>query len=277
MTARMSGSMTAVLRSFEDGRQRAEFYRGWRIGIAAGLTHGAVLGTITSLGGTTHALHAHLLAGTREGSDVTAVVRARPELFEPFESALLLLGDESGTLEQVLGALAAFFERQHRMMLAVKKQLAYPLFVSLAAVVLAPLPLVFKGQTAAYVATAGSGLAAWFLLGGSVIAGRAQRYQRKPRFVRARFARALMMTLEAGLPLARSVRLAADASGDPALAAHVAKFSEPTLGTQSLHVTLTSAPSMTPDLLAALSVAERTGDFRTTLGRMAELYEDGFR
>lgn len=273
----MRGSMAAVLRSFEDGRHRAEFYRGWRVGIAAGLTHSAILGTITSLGSTTRAMHAHLLAGTREGRDVAALVRARPELFEPFEAALLRLGDESGTLEQVLGALAAFFERQHRMMLAVKKQLAYPLFVSLAAVVLAPLPLVFKGQATAYFATAGLGVAAWMLLGGSVIAARAQRYQRRPMFVRARFARALMMTLEAGLPLARSVRLAADASGDPALAAHVARFGESTLGTQSLQETLKRAPTMTPDLLATLSVAERTGDFRTTLGRMAELYEDGFR
>lgn len=273
----MTGSMAAVLRAFEDGRQRAEFYRGWRIGIAAGLTHGAILGTITSLGGTTRALHAHLLAGTREGRDITALVRARPELFEPFEAALLLLGDESGTLERVLGALAQFFERQHRMMLAVKKQLAYPLFVSLAAVVIAPLPLVFRGQTTAYFAAAGLGLTAWFVLGGSVIAGRAQRYQRKPMFVRARFARALMMTLEAGLPLAKSVRLAADASGDPALASHVARQGERALGTQSLAETLTGAPAMTPDLLATLSVAERTGDFRSTLGRMAELYEDGFR
>lgn len=273
----MSGSIAAVLRAFEDGRHRAELYRAWRIGISAGLTHPAILGHITALGGTSREVHAHLLAGTREGRDVSTLVRARPGLFEPFEAALLTLGDESGTLDVVLGALAAFFERQHRMMLAVKKQLAYPLFVSLVAVVIAPLPLVFRGQVPAYFAAAGLGLVGWFVFGGSVIAGRAQRYQRKPMFVRARFARALMMTLEAGLPLARAVRLAADASGDPALAAHVARQGERALGAQSLEQTLTGAPAITPDLLAMLRVAEQTGDFRTTLGRLAELYEDGFR
>ncbi len=269
--------MAAVLRAFEDGRHRAELYRAWRVGLSAGLTHPAILVMISSLSGTTRAVHAHLLAGTRAGRGIAALVRARPELFEPFEAALLTLGDESGTLDRVLGALAAFFERQHRMMLAVKKQLAYPLFVSLAAVLIGPLPLVFQGRTPLYFAAAGLGLVTWFVLGGSLIAGRAQRYQRRPIFVRARFARALMMTIEAGLPLAQSVRLAADASGDPALAAHVARQGERALSTRSLEETLAGAPAITPDLLASIRVAERTGDLRTTLGRMAELYEDGFR
>jgi uncharacterized linocin/CFP29 family protein len=34
---------------------------------------------------------------------------------------------------------------------------------------------------------------------------------------------------------------------------------------------------MTPELEGALLVAERTGDFATTIGRLADLYEDGFR
>ena len=272
-----NGNMAAVLRAFEDGRHRAEFYRAWRVGVSAGLTHPAILAMISSLGGTTRAVHAHLLAGTREGRDIAALVRARPELFERFEAALLTLGDESGTLDRVLGALAAFFERQHRMMLAVKKQLAYPMFVSLVAVLLGPLPLVFQGRTSLYFASAGLGLVGWFTIGGSVLAGRAQRYQRRPMFVRARFARALMMTIESGLPLAKAVRLSADASGDPALAAHVARQGERALSTQSLERTLTGAPAITPDLLASIRVAEGTGDLRTTLGRMADLYEDGFR
>lgn len=272
----MKTSIASVLRSFEDGHHRAEFYRMWRVGHSAGLTHPAVLGTITALGGTTREIHTHLLAGTTQGRSISDLVRERPELFEPFESALLTLGDESGSLEPVLGALGGFFERQHKMMLKVKQQMAYPLFVSLVAVLIAPLPLVVKGQTNTYFLLAGVGLVAWFLLAGSFIAGRAQRYQRKPMFVRARFARALMMTIEAGLPLAKAVRLAADASGDPALAAHVRKQGERALSTQSLEITLFGAPVLTPDLLATLSLAERTGDYRTTLGRMAELYEDGF-
>lgn len=34
---------------------------------------------------------------------------------------------------------------------------------------------------------------------------------------------------------------------------------------------------MTPELEAALLVAEQTGDFAGPVGRLADLYEDGFK
>lgn len=34
---------------------------------------------------------------------------------------------------------------------------------------------------------------------------------------------------------------------------------------------------MTPELEAALLVAEKTGDFAGPVGRLADLYEDGFK
>jgi type II secretory pathway component PulF len=45
----------------------------------------------------------------------------------------------------------------------------------------------------------------------------------------------------------------------------------------SLAETFSPAPHMTADLIGALAIADRTGDFSTTLRRLAELYEDGFR
>jgi type IV pilus assembly protein PilC len=273
----MRSSVAAVLRTFDDGRDRAEFHRMWRMGVSAGLTHPRILGTMRTFGGTTRAVHAHLLQGTKAGRDVATLVRARPALFEPFEAAMLIMGDESGKLDPVLAALGEFFERQHKMMLAVKKFLAYPMFVSLVAVWLLPLPLVFQGRTGAYFAAVALGQTAWFTLGGSVLAGRAQAYQRRPGFVRARFARALTLALGAGLPLGQAVRLAAGASGDPELVRHVARFDERTLVTQSLTVTLAGAHIVTPEFMAAVQVAESTGDLQTTLGRLAELYEDGFK
>jgi type IV pilus assembly protein PilC len=277
MTPATTRGVAAVLRAFDDGRHRAEFYRTWQLGLSSGLTQPAILGLLGPFTGATRALHAHLLEGAQGGRDIATLVRARPALFEPFEAALLVMAEESGTLDVVLASLADFFERQFKMMLVVKKHLAYPLFVSFFAIWIAPLPLVVRGQVPAYFAAVALGLLGWFAFGGSVLAGRAQAYQRRPAFVRARFARTLMLTLEAGLPLPRAVRLAAGASGDPGLAKHVARFDERTLGSQSLEATLTGAPALTPDLLGSLRVAERTGDFRTTLGRLAELYEDGFR
>ena len=273
----MNASIAAVLRAFDDGRQRAELYRMWRVGIAAGLTHRATLEKAGHFRGLTAAVHAHLLTGVIGGKDLARLVRERPGYFEPFEAALLVMGDESGKLESVLGDLAAFFERQHRMMLVVKKHLAYPLFVSLVAIWIAPLPLIFRGQSRAYVATVVIGMLGWFFLGGAVLAGRAQAYQRKPPFVRARFARTLALTIGAGLPLPRALTLASGASGDPALVAHVKRIGERQLASQSLEATLTGAPGLTPEFHGAVRVAEATGDVRTTLLQLAELYEDGFR
>jgi type IV pilus assembly protein PilC len=270
-------SVASVLRAFDDGRQRAELYRMWRIGNAAGLTHGATLEKAGHFRGLTAEVRAHLLAGVRARTDIAAIVRARPGLFEPFEAALLIMGEESGKLESVLGDLAAFFERQHRMMLVVKKRLAYPLFVSLVAIWIAPLPLIFRGQSRAYLASVAVGMLGWFFLGGVVLAGRAQAYQRKPAFVRARFARTLALTIGAGLPLPRALTLAAGASGDPQLVSHIARIGERRLASQTIEATLAGVPGLPVEFQSAVKVAEATGDVRTTLLKLAELYEDGFR
>lgn len=273
----MNRSVAALLRAFDDGRDRAEFYRGWRAGVSAGLTHPAILAQVGARGGTTRALRDHLLAGTKEGKDISALVRSGGHLLEPFESALLRIGEESGQLEAMLGQLADFHFRQFKLMLAVKKWLSYPMFVSLVAVVIAPLPLVFQGRERLYFVFTGIGLVLWFSVGGAIFARLAQRFQMRPGFVRARFARTLALTIGAGLPLPRAVTLAAEASGDPALARHVKRQSERTLSSQSLQETLAGAPVMTPELEATLMVAERTGDFAGSIGKLANLYEDGFR
>lgn len=273
----MSTSIVAVMRAFDDGRDRSEFYRGWRAGLSAGLTHPAILEKVGAHGGTTRALRDHLLVGTRRGQDIAALVRSASHLLEPFESALLRMGEESGQLEQTLKQLADFHMRQYKLILKVKKHLSYPMFVSLVAVVLLPLPLVFQGRTGAYYAAAGGGLVLWFAGGGIALANLAQRYQQRPGFVRARFARTLAMTIGAGLTLPRALTLSAEASGDSALLQHVKRQGERTLSTQSLLQSLRGAPVMTPELEGALLVAERTGDFAGAIGKLADLYEDGFR
>ena len=273
----MRRSVAEVLRAFEDGRDRAEFYRGWRAGVSAGLTHPQILATVGESKGMTAAIRSHLLAGTTKGLGIAALVKQRPALFEPFESAMLTLGDEGGQLDSVLLALADFFMRQYRMMTYVKKQLAYPMFTSFFAIFIAPLPLVFMGQARAYVAAVSLGVLGWVFLGGSVLAGRAQTYQRRPPFVRARLARALAMTIEAGLPLGRAAVLSADASGLPELSARVRSLNERELTSQPLSRTFAGVSVMTPEFMAALEVAERTGDYSNTLRRLAALYEDGFK
>lgn len=218
-----------------------------------------------------------LLDGTRRGVGVAHLVRQGGAQFEPFERSLLSLGDESGSLEESLRLLAEFYARKHRLMLKVRKQMAYPLFIGICATVIAPFPLLYFGQVLAYLATVAVGLSAWAVAGGAVVLAVANRYGGTPAMVRARLARALATAIEAGLPLGRAIRLAADASADPEVLRFVQSVDERTLSGQPIVVTLAQCPHMSPDFLAVLQVAETTGDFRNSIARLADLYEDGFR
>ena len=273
----MSDALHELRRAFDDGRGRAELYRMWRMGLHAGFAHPRSLGAIGPLRGAAAALHAHLRAGTAAGRSLAALAAERPVLFEPFEAALLTMGEESGRLEPVLTELGAFFERQHRMMLALRKHLAYPMFVSLMAAVLLPLPLLAAGRTGAWAGATVLGLATWASAGIAAFARRAQAYQRRPAFVRARLARTLALTVGAGLPLDRALSLAAEASGAPALVAHVRALGLRRIATQPLSASLAGAPDLPPEFHAMLRVAEETGDVDATLAWLAALYEDGFR
>ena len=237
-------TVAALLRAFDDGRDRAAFYREWRMRLHAGLAFPTI---------------------------------PRPDLLEPFEKALLTLGEESGKLEDVLTALIEYRERQHRLTLKVKKWLSYPMFVSLCAVMIGPLPLIFIRGTTAYLTTAITGFVLWVFVGGAVFAGMAERYKRRPAFVRARLARALATAIEAGLPLGSAARLAADGCGDADLGARIRRSSERTLNSQPLSVTLPPSPLITPEFFTTLQMAEQTGDYTNTLRKLATLYEDGFK
>lgn len=218
-----------------------------------------------------------LLDGSTRGDDVTTLVKRGGTRFDSFERSLLLLGDESGSLEQSLRLLAEFYLKKYQLMLFVRKQMAYPLFTGIIATFVAPFSLLYFGHVAAYVAIVAVGLTGWVLAGGSIVLWAANRHGRAPRLVRARLARALTTAIEAGLPLARSLRLAADASADSDVARYVASIDDRALGGSSIVSTLARCPHMTPDFLAVLDVAERTGDFSGSIGRLATLYEDGFR
>ncbi len=250
----------------------------WRTAAHAGFTNEKAFQAMGPRGAAhVEEMRLWLLDGARRGQRVTYLVKTGGARFEPMERALLTLGEESGTFDDTLQLLGDFYHSKHRLILWVKKQMAYPMFSALCMVFIAPFPLLYFGQVAAYTGFVVTGCVAWVVSGGSFVLAVAQSYGKRPPLVRARFARALATAVEAGLPLARSIRLAAEAAADPALSAFVSRFDEHQLQAGSLAETFTGAPHMVPDLIGALAVADRTGDFSTTLRRLAELYEDGFR
>jgi type II secretory pathway component PulF len=271
-------TFVAAWRLLGADRHRAELYRMWRVAAAVGFTVPAALETMRERRSPeAEAARRWLLDGTRAGKGVGTLARTGGNRFGEFERALLVLGDESGTLEQSLQLLADFHAAKYRMMLRVMKRMAYPLFTGICATVIAPVPLLVVGYRNAYVSTVIAGLLGWALAGGSIVLAAAQRFGRDPALVRARLARALATAIEAGLPLPRAVRLAAAASAHDDVRRYVQAIDERNLADRPIAETLAACPHMSPDFLAVLATAERTGDFRTTMTRLAELYEAGFR
>ena len=250
----------------------------WRAGLSAGFTIPRIMEVMGARESrTVEAARQWLLALTTRGEDLTRAVQKGGARFEEFERTLLLLGDESGTLDESLRLLAEFYARKQRLMLAVRKQMAYPMYTTFFAIFIAPFPLLYFGHATAYLTIVTLGVASLLLFSGSLLIAVAHRYGRKPALVRARLARSLATAIEAGLPLPRALQLSVNASADATVQAWFHAIGGERLDGHPIAVTLATCPHMTPDFLAVLQTAERTGDYTTSMRKLADLYEDGFR
>lgn len=273
----MAKSIVRAWKDLDVARHKAEFYRMWLAGYSAGLVHPKTLAAMGDFrrSPSVQALRQHLLDGTRRGESLTALVRSR-DLCVPFEAALIEFGDESGHLEQSFRLLADYFAAEHRMMLRLKKDLAYPMLSALAAVVIAPFPILFFGNAGLYLLTVAGGFTMVFAAGGTLLLSVARWYGQKPRFVLGRLCRALAAGVDAGLSLDRVVTLAARASGSPDLVHHVERRTVHERATHRITETLRGAAVVPYEVIAALEVADASGNYRDTLGKLASLYDGDY-
>lgn len=270
--------LTRAWNELDVARFKAEFYRMWHAGHHAGLDYPTTLASMHEFqrSPSVEKLRSYLLAGTRRRASVASLTKTNPQLFVPFEAALLVLGEETGTLEASLRLLADYFAAEHRMILWIKKKMSYPMFQVLAATFIAPFPLLFFGHTGQYLLAVAGGLTLLFTAGGSLLLAAAKWYGRRPKFVRGRLARALTIGVEAGLPLGRVVELAVDAAASPAIKIHVAGQQASAVSSQPLAKTFAGCEMIPREMLATMEVADATGNYSETLKRLADLYDGGY-
>ena len=274
----MGRSLRSAWNELDVARYKAELYRMWHVGYQAGLPHQKVLAAAGSFdrSPTVEQMRVELLRGIQQRNPLETTVRARPDLFIPFEASLIALGEESGGLEDILQLLAGYFEAEHRMMLWVKKKMSYPMMNLIATIFILPFPILLFGDVLQYVLTVTAELIAAIMFGGTVLLAVARWFRRHPKIVLVRLCRALALGVEAGLSLDRVVQLAVDAAASGDLTAHVSRVPAPQLRAQPLEKTFAGAPGVPFEMLAALKVADETGDYGNTLRKLADLYEDGF-
>ncbi len=262
----MSFTVLGSLRSLDENRHRAELYRTWNAGLAAGLTSTAVLEQMGAIAfPSVEEVRRYLAVGTGQGKSVTTLVKARPKLFPPLESAVLSAGDESGTLNQSLRLLTEYYAGEFKRTLIVRNALGYPVFLGLVAAFGLPFVLLRKSPVKTYVTWIVILLVAFLLMGGVFISILASIFLNTNALTRARFARVLATSLGAGLPLGRAVRLAVDASGNHGLAEHIKKRTERELATTPLVKLFEGCEEIPAGLMGQMMVADATGDYSGTL------------
>ena len=255
-------------------RYRAELYRAWVTANSAGLSHTAALEALGVSGSpVTEEARRYLLVGMQQGKSVASLVKARPNLFDPFEGAVLSAGEENDTLPQSLRMLADVFSREFKRMNSIRLLMGYPIFIAVALSFVVALPALHRGWRP-YMVIVSLLLAGVLMLGGIAIALIAGAIASGTSMTRVRFARGLAVALAAGIPVGRSVRLSVDASKSSVLKAHIAKHAERELATMPLAVLFNGCREVPPAMLAQMSVADATGDYVHTMRRYADGLEE---
>lgn len=261
----------------DSGRYKAQIYRAWHAACRAGLDRSQVLATLPAPRASPAALATRgaLADGIRRGLSLRETLQAHPQVFVPFEAALLTMGEETGQLQVCLDLLCRAFEAEGACVRWVKRKLRYPLVNLVLAAFIVPFPLAYANQLGAYFSAVSTTLLAAAFLGGIPLLAVARWFQQHPRIVQARLLRVLALCVDSGLGLERSVALAAQASGSSLVVAHVGRFTLEQIRTQPLSRTFEGCALVSPYIQSALAMADQTASHGTLLKRLADQLEEG--
>jgi type IV pilus assembly protein PilC len=215
-----------------------------------------------------------------------------------FDIALIRAGEQSGTLDRALAALARHHESQANNLQALLREAIYPALVLHVALFIVPLPrLIQTGQIGFYLLQSIGTLLALYSVG--VFIAAALRPDRSPSWqaliervlvhipvwgsaradiALARLAGSLHALLSAGILVTKAWPLAAHASGSPTLI-RVVDLWEPLLLSGSTPAELIASSGAFPDFFAsAYATGEVSGRLDEQLRSLEELHEtEGFR
>ncbi|MBI3929337.1 MAG: type II secretion system F family protein [Armatimonadetes bacterium] len=237
----------------------------------------------------------YLARGVLRGQSLSEAMLEQADQFSRFQINLVRVGERSGSLHRVLGHLADYEEWRYQQTLRLRSLLTYPAVLLVACTIMLTLapPLLLEGQTR-LLASSGVELpplsravmwlsdlvrnpSLWLTL--AVILLVVARVARRPArgFLRsaverigivrtllrkaaaARFCHALAVQVEAGLPLADSLVLAAQSSADAMLEQRIGIVLRALKAGRTLTEGLREADYFPPTLLAAAQAGELAG------------------
>ncbi|MBI5477578.1 MAG: type II secretion system F family protein [Deltaproteobacteria bacterium] len=229
------------------------------------------------------------------GATLAEAMRGHTGLFDDVNVELIAFAEEAGKLDPVLTALIAHLEEVQQLRWRVVMMSLWPLYLAGAFVFVGPLLTVaqsvksagdvgssYLGGLVGNLAVVGSIVGLVFfaplLLAAFALELPWDRFKRRAPLVagvvRNLYASRLVMTLglglDAGLEVMRVLEVAVRATGSPSLLAALPGVTAHLRGGGTLTDALGTLGLLDRSALGALAVAERTGDYSTTLDRLAK-------
>jgi type IV pilus assembly protein PilC len=284
----------------------SQFFRQIAAMLHAGTSIGAALHSMAS-----HAPNAALRKASAQmearamaGEPVSESMRAFPGLFTPLQIGMVSAGERGGFMEAMYSRLAKYAERDYDLQQTIKRETWYPKLLVFASIFIpGAVPLVLaivRGGQNPFLAWLGSVGPPLLILGLAVLIYRAANYasplaahQQGPKLwldsiklripvagkvvrglATAKFCRALGALYGAGVGVSESVRLAADACGNAAIARDSIGVIPRLEHGERLTDCLASTGQFPSSVIQVMHVGEETGSLDTQLDKSADFLEN---
>jgi type II secretory pathway component PulF len=237
-----------------------------------------------------------LREGVQGGKPLSDAMRRYPDVFSTLNCAIFAAGESGGFLAEAAHRCAEYSEREFRLQQKIKRETWYPKLVLLAFVFIPTVPtLVLQGLRPWLSQLAGIGLAAVPFVLAAVLLWQALKAAGKSdstrqtldsiklslplfgkvskRLAFARFSRAMSALYTAGLGFVRGVPLAAEATGNEAIADHLRRSVPRIQEGTPLSEVLEASRHVPPMVVQMVRTGEQTGQIDSMLDKVADYFE----
>lgn len=248
------------------------------------------------------------------GSNLTNALRKYPDQFDDLFCSLTEAGEQSGTLETLLGEIATYKEKSESLKKKIKKALFYPVAVLIVAFIVTAILLVFVvPQFESLFVGMGGDLPAftkmivnasefmqkwWYVLFGGVALSVwvfAQAKKRSKAFAElldrlslkapvfgdiavkaatARFSRTLATMSKAGVPLVEAMESVAGVAGNSVFEKAILKMKDEAATGQRLTTSIETSGLFSNMVVQMVSIGEESGSIDDMLAKVADYYEE---
>ena len=253
-------------------------------------------------------------AEVESGSNLTNALRKYPNQFDELFCSLTEAGEQSGTLETLLGEIATYKEKSESLKKKIKKALFYPVAVLIVAFIVTAILLVFVvpqfeslfvgmgGDLPAFtkmIVTASEFMQSWWyvMFGGvglTVWVFAQAKKRSKPcaelldklalkapvfgdivvKAATARFARTLATMSKAGVPLVEAMESVAGVAGNSVFEKAILKMKDEAATGQRLTTSIESSGLFSNMVVQMVSIGEESGSIDDMLAKVADYYEE---